>query len=53
VDGYEEVLVVSRWALSDLIGALAPRGVTLAGLVMWLCTASSSLATKLTSEQER
>ena len=39
--------------LSDLIAALAPRAVTLPGRVMWLRTASSSLVTKRTSEQER
>jgi len=32
---------------------LVPRAVTLAGRVMWLCTASSSLVTKRTSERER
>jgi hypothetical protein len=39
--------------LSDLIAELAPRAVTLPGRVMWLRTASSSLVTKRTSEQER
>jgi len=39
--------------LSDLIATLAPRVVTLPGRVMWLRTASSSLVTKRTSEQER
>jgi hypothetical protein len=37
----------------DLIADLVPRAVTLAGRVMWLCTASSSLVTKRTSERER
>ena len=39
--------------LSDLIAALAPRAVALPGRVMWLRTASSSLVTKRTSEQQR
>jgi hypothetical protein len=45
---------LSRGAgLGDLIATLAPRAVTLAGRVMWLRTASSSLVTKRTSERER
>jgi hypothetical protein len=45
---------LSRGAgLSDLIAAPAPRAVTLPGRVMWLRTASISLVTKRTSEQER
>jgi hypothetical protein len=39
--------------LGDLIAALAPRALTLPGRVMWLRSASSSLVTKRTSEQER
>ena len=44
-----------RWGagLRDLIVALAPSALTLPGRVMWLRTASSSLVTKRTSEQER
>ena len=45
---------LSRGAgLRDPIAAAAPRAVTLPVRVMWLRTASSSLVTKRTSQQER